>query len=184
MDKRKIVLISIAGAILFYAIAFVATLMNKGYILPWYLEWQDRFISSDGYDIVLKNRHLEVYEDAELVWELNPHIKVQDVIVTDVDRDGFSEITVLCWKNGKYGKYKPLFARDTEAVADDSIFYTEHIFVYNLTENGPEPKWMAADIGEIVLSIESPNGYILRTHEKDGDIAEWMWVSWGFTKVN
>ena len=26
---------------------------------------------------------------------------------------------------------------------------------------------MASDIGEMVLSIETPNGYILKTHEKE-----------------
>ena len=132
--------------------------------------------------MMLKNKRLGVYKDAELVWESDKSVKVQDVLITDVDRDGVSEMTVLCWKKGRYGKYKPVTA-DKESSADDTKFYSQHIFLYNLAAEGPEPKWMASDIGPVVLSIETPNGYILTTHEKDGTVSEWMWANWGFTKV-
>ena len=182
MKKKRIILFSIAAVLVFFVVGLVVFLSNKGYILPGYVQWQERFLSSDGYDILLKSKHLEVYQDAELVWEIDSSVKVQDVIITDVDKDGVSEMTVLCWKKGKYGKYKPV-TENREGVEDDTVFYSQHIYVYNLTPNGPEPKWMASDIGEVVLGIETPNGYILKTHEKDGDVSEWMWEFWGFTKV-
>ena len=181
MKKKVIVSLVVTALVIAMAAGVVAFLSKGGYILPGYVEWQERFLCCDGYDIVLKKKHLEVYKDTELVWKLDFDVKVQDVIITDVDKDGVSEMTVLCWKKGRYGKYKPV--TETEESTSDDKIYTEHIFLYDLTPNGPEPKWMASDIGETVLGIETPNGYILRTHEEDGDVSEWMWVSWGFTKV-
>jgi hypothetical protein len=118
-----------------------------------------------------------VYKNSNLVWESDSSVKVQDVILTDVDRNGMTEMTILCWKKGRFGRSKPFFEED------DTSVYSEHIYLYDLFDEKPSPKWMASDIGAIVLTLESPNGYILVTHEKDGGMSEWQWNGWGFTKV-
>ena len=178
--KKKAIVSAAALAVLAAAIIItVALLRHKGLLLPGYIDWQERTLKSDGYEIVLKNRQLKVYKAGECVWEISDSVKVQDVILTDVDRDGVSEITALCWKKGRFGQSRPFFDKEKE---EDNT-YSEHIYLYDLGPDKPTPKWMASDIGTIVLSIETPNGYILKTYEKDGTVSEWMWVDWGFSKV-
>ena len=177
--KKKVIVCVIAAVILAaLIISATALLQHKGYILPGYISWQERTLNSDGYDIILKKKHISVYKADECVWESDKNIKVQDVILTDVDKDGVTEMTVLCWKKGRYGMYTPAFGGE-----DDTSVYSEHIYLYDLGLKKPVPKWMASDLGVTVLSIDTPNGYILAFHEKSGTVSEWQWVSWGFTKV-
>ena len=177
---KKKVIVCIAAVVVFVASVFAAVtfLSDKGYILPLYIDWQERTLAGEGYDIILEHKHLFVYKDSECVWESDSKVKVQDVILTDVDRDGVMEMTVLCWKKGRYGMYTPVFGEE-----DDTSVYSEHVYLYDLGPEKPVPKWMASDLGVTVLSIDSPNGYILAFHERSGTVSEWQWVSWGFNKV-
>ena len=178
MKKKVTVCIVVAVIVAALTVSEVAYLRHKGFLLPGFVSWEERTLDSDGYDIVLKKKHLSVYKNNECVWESDKKVRVQDVILTDVDRDGVTELTVLCWKKGRYGMYEPKFSEK-----DDTSVYYEHIYLYDLGPDKPTPKWMASDLGVTVESIDSPNGYILAFHEKGGTVSEWQWVSWGFTKV-
>lgn len=177
MKKKIRLLIGAAALLIVITISAIVYLRHKGFLLPGYVTWQERTLSSDGFDIILSKKHLKVYKESVLVWESDSSVKVQDVILTDVDRNGMTEMTVLCWKKGRFGRSKPFFEED------DTSVYSEHIYLYDLLDEKPGPKWMASDIGAIVLTLESPNGYILVTHEKEGGTSEWQWNGWGFTKV-
>ena len=92
MKKKMRLLIGAALLLIGIGISAIALLKHKGFLLPEYVTWQERELSSDGFDIILSKKHLKVYKNSNLVWESDSSVKVQDVILTDVDRNGMTEI--------------------------------------------------------------------------------------------
>ena len=173
---KRIIVVLIALLLL---AASVFLMWYEGAFLPRWTVWNKKSETIDGVEFRLKNRRLKaLFGEDTVIWDLTDRVKVQDFFTADVDRDGEDEIIVLCWRIGRYGKYRPI------KVEKDTKEFTQHIYVYNLHESKVVPKWMASDIGCDVTYAESTDGFKLTLHHPDGTESLWMWNGWGFTLID
>ena len=172
---KRIIIVLIAVLLLSLS---VFLMWYEGLFLPRWTKWNNKSETIDGVEFLLKNRRLKAFAGDTLAWDLTDRVKVQDFFTADVDRDGETEIIVLCWKIGRYGKYIPM------NVKKDTKEFTQHIYVYNLRAGKVVPKWMASDIGCDVTYLESTDGVKLTLHHPDGTESLWRWNGWGFTRID
>ncbi|MBR1909237.1 MAG: hypothetical protein IJ821_01480 [Lachnospiraceae bacterium] len=156
----------------------MATIIGPYIFLPDYSKPVSKIINDTETGIIIEqiSRRIEVYSDNELIWRLPYNVKAQDFIFADVDHDGENELLVLCWKRGRYGKKRPTW------VKHDEIKWSQHIFIYEVTDNTVRPKWMASDIGMNVSTWYFSDG-VLCIEDTDGIITEWVWRTWGLEKL-
>ncbi len=102
--------------------------------------------------------------------------KVQDYLVTDIDRDGDEEVIALLWKRGKYGQHKPFWVKENDTR------YSQHLFIYDVEEDGKyRQKWCASDVGTPIrrMKMLDEEKGILLTETIDGVSNLWRWDQWG-----
>ena len=176
--KRAVIIITAlaAGGTVLYG------LWARGTFLPGWIIWEENNITdtSGDYTISLAEETVYVrYQETE-VWQSPKGVKVQQVLSCDIDRDGGEELILLCWKRGRFGKYKPFW------IEKDEKSWSQHIFVYDYAEDAILPQWMSSYIGQDVSEMSCGGGkdsmqWLLLTDPK-GETSCWRWDSWGFTK--
>lgn len=178
--KNKIILSIVIAAALFAA-AFFGRIV-AGRVLPYivppsYSKAADRKIYDRAEDltVIQKGRKISLYRGEEKIWTLPKSVLAQSVILADIDNDQKKELTVLCWKRGKFGKHRPSWVK-----YDDPV-YSQHIYIYEI-EDTAVPKWMASDIGIKARSFRFDDGVLFIT-DTDGNETGWKWISWGLTKL-
>ena len=110
--KRAVIIITAlaAGGTVLYG------LWARGTFLPGWIIWEENNITdtSGDYTISLAEETVYVrYQETE-VWQSPKGVKVQQVLSCDIDRDGGEELILLCWKRGRFGKYKPFWIEKDE----------------------------------------------------------------------
>lgn len=160
--------------------AILAVLWYNGAFLPGWIDWNDRLIQQGEYEVLLDHRTVRVTYDNSVIWTSPRGVKVQDVLSCDADNDGREELILLCWKIGRYGKYRPIW------VEKDEKKWSQHIFVYDYNGDKIVPQWMSSYIGEDVAELsfngkEAPFGRLF-LENTDGKMSRWVWDSWGFAR--
>lgn len=136
------------------------------------------------------------------IWTSPLEIKVQDGFLTDLDRDGDTEMILLVWKRGRFGKHRPFW------ITSDERCYSQHIFIYDVGSGAQEgidgnesgrnsvtsgvvsQKWFASDIGAYVNRMKLLNEgsaiseAVLLTEDIDGNCALWHWESFGLKTMD
>lgn len=179
---RKIAVIIIIVALL-AGMGFVFhALWNHGAFLPRWISWESRtiFDQTEQYQVVLRQKEVQVLLDDKVLWNSPENIKVQDILLCDIDRDMQNELILLCWKIGRYGKNRPFW------VDQDEKKWSQHIFVYEYNDREIRPKWMSSYIGVDVVTMRengknAPDTRLWLT-DGNGEVSSWIWDSWGFTK--
>ncbi len=165
----------ITGAVLY-------VLWEKGTFLPRWIVWEEGDISdaSGDYEISLAGGNVSVDYRESKVWDSPKNVKVQQILSCDMDYDGREELILLCWKRGRFGKYKPFW------IKEDEENWSQHIFVYEMEHDKVTPKWMSSYIGQDVAQLAFDGGKAsagrLFLTDPDGEISCWRWESWGFAK--
>ena len=156
----------------------MARIMGPYIFLPDYSKPANRTLTDNDRGIVVKqdSRRIDVYSDDELIWHLPCNVKAQDCILADIDHDREDELLILCWKRGRYGKHRPTW------VKHDEIKWSQHIFIYEVTDSTVRPKWMASDIGMNAVSWDYSDG-VLSIEDTDENITKWIWKTWGLEKL-
>lgn len=187
--KKIIILIMLTLGCLIYVLCSLR--------FPNWVVWENRYISTDSYEIQLKHKKVQILQDNQIVWSTDSQIKVQDILVCDIDNDKADELILLGWRKGIYGSSSPFWENN------NTKNWSQHIFVYEFltSDNYPEKnssvyiieeasqiitaKWTSSYIGQDVTSFSSTFSQNL-THlllaDTDGIISSWIWDSWGFTK--
>lgn len=168
---------------------------------PKWVTWENQYISTDSYEIQLKHKKIKIMQENQVVWSTDDKIKVQDILICDIDNDGDNEMVFLGWRKCIYGLSSPFWEDN------DTKDWSQHIFVYkfltsdNYTDKTTSPyikpyiieetpqvlslKWTSSYIGQDVASFNVTNSqnhtHLLLT-DTDGIISSWKWDSWGFTK--
>ena len=185
IKKLKWLLLSLGIVV---AICVVLILIRRDHIPSWVC-WKDKEISFDnekdkaysGIVVGLKNKKLQVKAgNGDITFESERGFKVQDVFVTDIDRDGDNEMIALLWKKGKYGKHRPFW------VKSDEKNYSQHIFLYDLNPDGSVGhKWGASEIGvdAVRMKLMEKNASILLIEDKDKNCTLWTWEGWGLKNI-
>ena len=176
------------------AVCVIFVFVRNNYIPAW-IGWNDKEIavygdegndeSSDNVSKVmvkLGKKKLEVVNSSgETTFVSKKDFKVQDVLVTDIDRDGDNEMIVLLWKHGKYGMHKPFW------VEKDEKNYSQHVFIYDVDEDGKvTEKWCASDMGSVAgrIKLMEKNNSIFMMEDKDKNCTLWMWEGWGVKTID
>lgn len=176
--KRGITTIVVLAFIIF----LLYTMWNNGCFLPQWITWESKSLydGSNQYEIVLKNKKVSIEYKSIEIWESPSNVKVQDILLLDIDNDNIEEILLLCWKRGRYGKHKPFW------VKEDEQSWSQHIFVYELLDDNIKPQWMSSylglDVNEISSEISTKKFLVLTDLERK--TSYWVWDSWGFTRVS
>ena len=153
----------------------------NGCFLPRWITWEQKLLhdQSGQYEILLKNKKTSITYEGIGIWDTSSGVKVQDIILLDIDSDNEEELILLCWKKGRYGKHKPFW------VEKDEQNWSQHIFVYEFQDDSIKPKWMSSYIGLDVVKMSIDNKLSKRPlllTDLDGETSYWVWDSWGFTK--
>lgn len=166
---------AVIGAVLY-------VLWRGGIFLPGWICWEDGSIpdSSGSYEITLAGKKVHVTHGGEEIWDSPQEVKVQQILSCDMDRDDCDELILLCWRRGRFGKYKPFWIRE------DEKRWSQHIFVYEYAGDDLVPKWMSSYIGQEVarMAFGGEKDYNKRLFLTDpgGTVSYWYWDSWGFTR--
>lgn len=168
--------------VIFGTILFVQ--WNDGAFLPRWITWQTGTIPDDSgeYMITVARKKVSVACGDNLIWTSQDDVKVQKALSCDIDHDGQDELILLCWKKGHYGDVKPIW------VEEDKQEWVQHIFVYEYVQEDIEAKWMSSYIGRDISDITAGETKEARCclclTDTDGEVSNWVWDSWGFTKVD
>ncbi|WP_022762994.1 MULTISPECIES: CapA family protein [unclassified Butyrivibrio] len=152
-------------------------------LLPSWVSWQEKEFTSDaGIECHLKRKKVTLTDrDGNLLWTNKKELKIQDAFITDIDRNGDEELILLLWKRGRYGNEKPFW------VTGDEISYSQHIFIYDISEDGDiDSKWFASDIGRLVtrMKLLERDEAIILTEDRNNDNTLWIWSSFGLKNID
>ncbi len=199
MNKRKVLGRALwITAALVIACAALCLLWENGVFLPRWVRWESKTLydSSGAYRVGLADKEVNITHndfseskqgiakndvpDTTVVWASPKGMKVQDVLICDIDSDGADELLLLCWKIGRFGPHKPFW------VEKDEHKWSQHIAVYEWNGEVIKQEWVSSYIGLDVVNMrtndkEAPHTRLLLT-DTDGDVSSWVWDSWGFTK--
>ena len=190
--------------LLFFGIAVavcVVLIFARNNYIPAWIRWNEKEVTVYGDESALQDesngessdsasrvmvklwkKKLEVTNSSgETTFVSKKDFKVQDVLVTDIDRDGDKEMIVLLWKHGLYGKHRPFW------IEKDEKNYSQHVFIYDVDEVGNvSEKWCASDMGTVARRIRlmDKNDSIFLMEDKDKNCTLWMWDSWGVKTVD
>ena len=149
--------------------------------LPNWIQWNEREICHEekngSLEILLTDRSVSVISGTTAVWTSDEDVQIQDILWCDIDRDDMSELLLLCWKQGRYGNSRPFW------IGEDDASWSQHIYIYDWTENEMRPIWMASDIGVDAVSWYFDEELRLVITDMDGMETAWDWVSWGVTGI-
>jgi len=185
MMKRFFTKENITGLLLlFLAVAAFCALMvvevaqnnGNGNVLP-KGEWQERELAlEDGLSLSISDKVATLYDiSGEALWSTYD-LLVQDGLVADLDGDGCTEIILLLWKIGKYGKHRPFWEPENDNA------YSQHLFIYEVTRDKKvHQKWCTSDVGrEIVrFKLMEKNNTILLVEDSAGVCTLWKWQDFG-----
>jgi hypothetical protein len=182
------------------AVCVVLIFARNNYIPAW-IRWNEKEVTVYGDESALQDesngessdnvskvmvklwkKKLEVINSSgETTFVSKKDFKVQDVLVTDIDRDGDREMIVLLWKHGRYGMHKPFWVEKEEKN------YSQHVFIYDVDKAGNvSEKWCASDMGTVAgrIKLMDKNDSIFLMEDKDKNCTLWMWDSWGVKTVD
>ena len=180
MKRRAWTIAGVAAALLAAIAVFCA--WKSGFFLPRWIDWNTAQIRCEAKDgepaqIVLAGRTVRVLKGEDLVWQSDRTLRVQDVLWCDIDHDGEQELLLLCWKRGRYGDSRPFW------VTQDEKSWSQHIYIYDWTEDGIRPIWMASDIGLEAAQWRFDAVQRLVITDTQGGQSAWDWITWGLRRI-
>ena len=139
--------------------------------------WQERDMDlEEGLSLKIRDKAATLYDmNGEALWSTYD-LLVQDGLVADLDGDGCTEIILLLWKIGKYGKHRPFWEPENDNT------YSQHLFIYEVTRDKKvHQKWCTSDVGrEIVrFKLMEKNNTILLVEDSTGTCTLWRWQDFG-----
>ncbi|MEN6350615.1 MAG: hypothetical protein ABFD08_14615 [Syntrophomonas sp.] len=145
-------------------------------------------------EYLLKNQQLQVFENNHLIWHTPGEWQVNQIRLADADNNEQTELLLVIWKKGSFGKSKPFWFKGP----DDK--YTCHLFLYRLLSGRMKEVWCSSALVNPIIKLdvkdtdadglnelnvrEGPQtgfAYPLRklfSHQN----TTWIWNGWGFTR--
>lgn len=180
MKKRRGWMLAAAGIAMLMTAALTLAYQSR-MLLPLWIRWESARIcgetAAEPDEILLRGRRTTVYKGGAAVWQSERGVEVQDVLWCDIDHDGDKELLLLCWKRGRYGESRPFW------VEEDERSWSQHIYIYDWTEEGVRPIWMASDIGMDAECWRFDERERLVITERSGRESAWDWLTWGLSAL-
>jgi len=141
--------------------------------------------------ISLKKNRLTIKSNSKTIWQTPYDWQVKSFTVADITDNQKSEIALIVWKKGSFGKDLPFWIEKN----DQDI--KNHLFIFSLKNNTLEPVWQssALDKPNCQLLIQDLNNdkkneliviegkYQNNTSCKGRYVAIWQWNGWGFANI-
>lgn len=156
---------------------------GRGMYLPGWVHWKSGVINCGEEEaagkrmMVLEGKSLCLLSGETVVWRTGRELLAQDALWCDIDHDGQNEVLLLCWRRGRYGSSHPFWAGREETN------WSQHIFIYDWTEAGVRPAWMASDIGMEAVDWRFDEKERLLITDAKGRTSAWAWSSWGLQLI-
>ena len=167
------------------AAAIFAVLYYSGAFLPRWARWHKLSIDTgnevDEPDLIkLENRTVKAYSEGECIFRSPSGCRVQNMLYTDIDRDGRRELILLNFNIGRYGTHRPFW------VVRDEHKWFQHIYIYDYIpdEKMFRPIWMASDIGMEAADFSLKEDKVIQMEDRYGGTSDWMWISFGLRCVD
>ena len=141
---------------------------------------QDKVSDKNNKQDVPFNEDHKQDASTNMKWTSEEDLRVQDILLSDLDSDGKEEIIALVWKRGKYGNDMPFW------VSQNDTGVSQHIFIYEIQSDGKlAQKWFASDIGTEIrrMKLMEKNQAILLTETIAGNNDLWKWESFGLKNI-
>ena len=169
------------------ALAAAFLLWRSGIFLeacsPWSVWTKEKTVEDNSgerfFRISLKNQKVSVFSGTDQqtlseTWKSPSHLKVQDVLFSDIDYDGTPELMLLCWYVGS-----PSLWDSGQPVIGNSQ-WTQHIYIYKPVEDGSmHEHWMASRIMQNIAFWNFDEALRLFFTDQDGHVTRWDWFGWG-----
>ena len=130
--------------------------------------------------LLLKGNSFKIIENISnrVLFESDKKYKVKNFLYCDIDRDNKKEILLVLWKKGKFGKYKPFFAKDNKNI------WSQHIFIYDFDGSSIKPIWCSSYISVTIKNISFDEEYkILNVVDKENGRFRFIWQTFGLDSV-
>lgn len=138
-----------------------------------------------------------VEQEGVCLWESPREWEIKSLSVADADRDGKEELLLVLWKEGSFGRSKPMWRKEPDQGRGN------HLFVYRLTAGRMKPVWCSSALDHPILQlqvtdvngdgqqelevIEGPPAdsrlYVLRQLFCRNRTL-WQWQGWGFVRIS
>ena len=119
-------------------------------------------------------------DDASPLFETPADWQVSDAFTGDVDRDGVRDVSCIVWKRGSFGSARPFWIEDEELERDESV-YSQHLFIYRLSDGELRPLWMSSSLGFEARETRLLDDGVFRIETDGGKTTYWQWQGWGLT---
>lgn len=194
----KIKAICFKRSIGFFSLIFIVLLL-LGLIPADKAPYESEFImDTDGNgrteSYQLTHGTIQVIESEQLVWQSPAAWQVQQICLSDADNDGQAELLIVLWKEGSFGKAKPLWSQE-----DDGSRRC-HLFVYRLVAGKMKPVWCSSALDRPIWYLEekdndntgktefvvhedaSPGAFSALRRFLPHHTGTWVWENWGFVQ--
>ena len=136
----------------------------------------------------LSNGRMEIWTGDSLLWQSPEEWWVDNFFLGDINNDGIQEASLLVWKEGSFGPYRPFWVEEE----DNSV--KNHLYIYKLKEGKIKPVWQSSNLdrpnysgtlvdfdgdGEMELLVVEGS----YTDFKLRKMTLWKWNGWGFSRI-
>lgn len=175
--KKKIPIVILFLVILSLMLYFH---MSGFFLANWTTKAELKDINDDGIveECVLKNRKFTIFHNGETIWKSKEEWKVENYLLGDINDDGYMDILLLCWKRGSFGEHRPFW------VEKDDTSYSQHIFIFSVTEKGIGSIWMSSELKPELKKWEMHEDGTMTFVSKDGESMLWGWEGWGLVRLD
>ncbi|MEN6463275.1 MAG: hypothetical protein ABFC94_18145 [Syntrophomonas sp.] len=143
---------------------------------------------------LLKDQQLQVFENNRLLWHTPREWQVKQIKLADADNNKQTELLLVIWKKGSFGKSKPFWFKGP----DDK--YTCHLFLYRLRSGRMKEAWCSSALQHPIINLDvndndadGLNELNVREGPQTGFAyplrqlffhrnTRWIWNEWGFEK--
>lgn len=171
----------LAAGLLFVAgfIGFIFFLMwNRYCTVGQYDNSMNCDLNGDGAEEIIRltDSCVTVSHENVVIWESDAEWEVTDFLVADINRDDREELLLLAWKKGSFGEYTPFWEENDEE-------YSQHIFIYRMSEDKMQAVWMSSRLKPQVQSWNMTEDGLIHIVTDSGEDTDWMWGEWGLERV-
>ncbi|MGI5921823.1 MAG: hypothetical protein ACOX6I_08825 [Syntrophomonadaceae bacterium] len=157
----------------------------------------DTDLNGQQENYILSNYQLQAVENNHLIWESPKDWQVKQAKLADADNDGRTELVMVVWKKGSFGKSRPWWVKET-----DDRQLTCHLFMYRLTAGRMKAVWCSSALEHPIrqaaiidvnhdglneLRVQEIPGYgpvsRFKAWSSDSYTSLWAWNGWGFERI-
>ncbi len=96
---------------------------------------------------LLKGQQLQDFENNRLLWHTPEEWQVKQVELADADNNKQTELLLVIWKKGSFGKSKPFWFKELDNE------YTCHLFLYRLRSGRMKQVWCSSALQKIWMGL-------------------------------